>query len=240
MSEAFPWLSLDPDEDVVWSGTPRPHVIAPVVLVALAIVVLAILAVPQWWIAALAGLAGAGMVGAALVYVRNVEFVVSTNYLYAKRGVVGRSVTQIGLQNVQDATLRQGVFGTQFGHGTISFSTAGGDGDQLRMYAIADPTEVKATVDEQVARARSGSSVKPTTERDGTTTDSASEGDARTDQVSTLLSEARALRSVAEQLEDGLATGQSSLGAGPEGRAAGDTATDTSTDGGSVDGGDGL
>ena len=203
MSEEFPWLSLDPDEAIAWSGSPRPHVVAPVALGAIALVAVALLAVPQWWIGVAAALVGAAAVAVALLYVRNVTFVVSTSYLYAKRGVLGRAVTQIGLQNVQDATLKQGVFGTQFGHGTISFSTAGGAGDELRMYAIADPTAVKSTVDEQVAAARrrgrtggdrAGSTATPTDE---------------TGDVAAVLSEARALREVAQRLENGRSNGAS-------------------------------
>lgn len=265
MPEEFPWLSLDPDEEVVWSGTPRLHVVLPVVLGAVVVAGLAIVAAPQTWIGALAVLAGLAMIGVAVTYVRNVEFVVSTKYLYQKRGVLGRAVTQVGLQNVQDATLRQGVFGTQFGHGTISFSTAGGDGDELRMYAIGDPTTVKARVDEHVAKARSAASGSSGLDGVGGPTrgqrDSPGESQrsGTREQVETVLSEARALRAVAERLDQSITAGSAigTVGDGRErrdGRDAGRRApddsalsdapsseegsVDTSTDGGAVDGGE--
>lgn len=206
MSKEFPWLSLDPDEEIVWAGTPRWIVVAPVALVALVAPVLLLLVWPTAW-SALAGAAvWLAVVYASLVYVRNVDFVVSTKYLYSKRGVLGRAVTQMGLQNVQDATLRQGIFGTQFGHGTISFSTAGGDGDELRMYSIEAPTEVKARVDEQIARARS-EAVGSAVEVDSRTGEIGVEESGFDESgVDALLSEARAMRAVAERVDASLAS----------------------------------
>lgn len=156
MSESFPWVSLDTDEEVVWSGRPRLHVVGWLAVPALAIPVLVVVVWQSLVSAVIGSLAWAAISYLGYVYVTNIDYVVSTKYVYAKFGILGRSVTQIGLHNIQDTTLSQGIFGTYSNYGTVSFSTAGGEGTTLSFYLVDEPSTVKSTIDRQITRARNG------------------------------------------------------------------------------------
>lgn len=156
MSESFPWLSLDTDEEVVWSGRPRLHVIGWLAVPALAIPALLVVVWPSLVSAVVGVLAWVGISYLGYIYVTNIDYVVSTKYVYAKFGILGRSVTQLSLHNIQDTTLSQGIFGTYSNYGTVSFSTAGGEGTTLSFYLVDKPSAVKSTIDRQITRARKG------------------------------------------------------------------------------------
>lgn len=195
------WLSIDPDESIVWSGTPRLFLVVHVAVLALPIPAIAIFFRPSPWIA----LGGVGswavIVATAWVYLRNVEYVVSTEYVYAKRGVLSRSVTQIALGNVQNTTVKQGVFGVLFDHGTVRFSTAGSEGPQLRLFGIRGPLTAKARVDEQLPRGRAGGVGRRSGRGDADADRSGADAEAAR-------SEARAMRATAERIEAALREGQ--------------------------------
>lgn len=193
MTERFPWLSLDDDEEIVWSGEPRLHVVLWLAVPALAIPVMLVLAWSPLPGAVVGVLAWAGVSSLGYLYVKHVDYVVSTKYVYSKMGILGWSVTQVGLHNIQDTTLSQGVFGTRSGYGTVSFSTAGGEGATLAFYLVDDPTTVRSAVDAQVTTARKRPKAK--TDRP----------DSRG--VEEFLSELRATRAVAERIDTTLERG---------------------------------
>lgn len=151
------WLTLDPDEEVVWSGSPRLSTIIPAVVVGLvgllgigyvAVVFgeqLALLAVPV----ALA------IPGYAYLQVTNTEFIVTDRAVYAKTGVVGRRVVQSSLSKVQNSSFSQDVFGSLFGYGTVRMELAGGN--DIDFYRIDDPEEVRRLVDRATGDAIPGS-----------------------------------------------------------------------------------
>lgn len=189
MPDSHPWLSLDDDEEIVWAGRPRLQVLLYVAVPALVLPAVIVLL----WSSlggVLAGLLAWGaVVGLGYVYVTNVEYVVSTKYAYAKQGVLGRSVTQIGLHNIQDTTTRQGVLGTQFGYGTLAFSTAGGEGVTLGFHVIDDPGDVKHTVDRQISSVGADAGAGP------------ADGQSAVDE---LLAEATAMRDAAQRIDAAL------------------------------------
>ena len=151
-----PWLALDPDESIVWSGHPRLHVILWAAVPALALPIVLALVWDLVLGAMLGTVAWAVIASLAYVVVTNIAYVVSTKYVYAKWGIYGRSVTQIALRNIQDTTLKQGIFGTRAGYGTVAFSTAGGDGTTMAFYVVDSPKVAKQAVDQQLAREQHG------------------------------------------------------------------------------------
>lgn len=193
MSASFPWLALDADEEVVWSGRPRLHVVLWLAVPALAIPALLVVVWPTVPGALVGVLAWFAVSALGYVYVTNIEYVVSTRYVYSKRGVLGRSVTQIGLHNIQDTTLSQGIFGTYSDYGTVSFSTAGGEGTTLAFHLIDEPATVKSTIDRRVTTVRTGKRVE--------------DGRSRATGVDDLVSELRATREAAQRIERGLGRG---------------------------------
>jgi len=148
MTESIdPAIPLDTNESVEWSGRPRittilPAVVIGVLLLASGIVVsittetlifLAVVplgvAIPLWKYFALQG----------------VQYVITDEALYVKRGVLTRSVTQANLETVQNSSFGQDITGSIFGYGSVTFEIAGGD--DLSFRAIEDPRTIRALVD---------------------------------------------------------------------------------------------
>ncbi|MFP4188723.1 MAG: PH domain-containing protein [Halobacteriales archaeon] len=125
----FDWLSLDYDEELVWSGEPRLKSIIPAVIFGIPLI-------------AAAGL-GIVIILGAYYSVKNTDYVVSNQGLYVKKGVLSRSVQKIEFDKVQNISFSQGIFGKRFGYGSIEISTAGGSGVEMRFRSIDNPREVQ-------------------------------------------------------------------------------------------------
>jgi uncharacterized membrane protein YdbT with pleckstrin-like domain len=76
---------------------------------------------------------------------QGVQYVVTDEALYVKRGVLTRSVTQATLETVQNSSFGQDITGSIFGYGSVTFEIAGGD--DLSFRAIENPRVIRALVD---------------------------------------------------------------------------------------------
>ncbi|WP_440991077.1 PH domain-containing protein [Haloarchaeobius baliensis] len=184
------WLTLEDGEEVLWSASPRVQSIYPALFVGLLIAVvpagMALLSpdafpVPVWPFALL------GILPPVLTYVwiRNVEFVVTDRRCYRKQGVFSRDVLAVGFESVQNSSYEQGLFGTLFGHGTVSVDTAGGMGTELTFWNIEDPRSVQNLVLDQREAFDGGDDELPGT----------------VEQWQAVLAEVRQLRRAAERYE---------------------------------------
>ena len=147
MDAEFDWLTLDADEEALWSETPHPYSLVP------AIVVGVLLAVVLVGIAILLG---------AYLSHRNTNYVVTTEALYKKTGVLSRNVQRIEFEKVQDTSYRQSFLGARYGYGTVDVSTAGGGGIEMSFASVAEPQEVQSLINE---RLRAGRGRSDATER---------------------------------------------------------------------------
>jgi len=148
-------FTLDPGESVLWTGSPRLSAALGTVVVGggfvlAGAVVLAGVALPDALpVPPLAGLAfvAVGLVVAAhrVVEVRRTRYLVTTDALHVRSGVLSRRVTRVGLERVQNSAYRQSVAGSVFGYGTVSVEAAGGGDVAFRR--IEHPREVRALVD---------------------------------------------------------------------------------------------
>ena len=182
MDEEFDWLTLDADEEVVWSETPHPYSLVPAVVVGVPLSVV---------------LVGVGILVGAYLSHRNTNYVVTTDALYKKTGVLSRNVQRIEFEKVQDTSYRQRFFGAHFGYGTVDVSTAGGGGVELSFRNVADPLSVQTLINERLRATRGRAD---------------EEGDA--DEVlCEILSELRAIRAA---VEDGSADGSAGAAAADE------------------------
>jgi len=148
MTESIdPAIPLDTTESVEWFGCPRITTILPAVLTGVLLLVFGIVvsvtgetplflavvplgvAIPLWKYFALQG----------------VQYVITDEALYVKRGVLTRSVTQANLETVQNSSFGQDITGSIFGYGSVTFEIAGGD--DLSFRAIEDPRAIRALVD---------------------------------------------------------------------------------------------
>ncbi|WP_247010070.1 PH domain-containing protein [Halorientalis litorea] len=143
--DGVPWLTAGPGEAVRWCGGPRIQTALPGAVIGVVVAAASVL-VPE--VPSLLGVAGVVPAAGVYLWVRNVEYVVTTDKLYRKQGVLGRRVTAVGYETVQNASYSQGILGTAFGYGTVTFDTAGGNGTELAFSNVTDPRAVEQLVSE--------------------------------------------------------------------------------------------
>ena len=200
------WLSVDADETVVWQGAPRVRRILPTAAVAtlwIALLAAAVSIGPRAALAPVRAFPGVALVGAALLlavpavvavawaYLRttNVAYVLTDRNCYRKSGVLSTRVSRIDLSTVQRTSLNKDVWGSLFDYGTLSISTAGSDGVDLRLTDLDDPDPVRAEMQRLIGTSRShGVGAAATTPIDESTAD-------------TLLADFRAVRESATRVE---------------------------------------
>jgi len=136
---AMDWLTLDDDEEVVWSGKPHKSSLIPALIVGVPLSII---------------LVGLLIIGSAYLYRENTRYVVTTDALYRKSGVLSRDVQRIDFGKVQNTSYSQGFFGTRFGYGNVDVSTAGGSGVEMQFQSVPDPRHVQETINKRVKATR--------------------------------------------------------------------------------------
>lgn len=132
------WFDLEPGEEVIWEG--RPELLGYAWSF-----VLGILLIPLF---------GLGLVVIAATYLhrQHTEYVITTESVSKKTGILSRTVTDIGHENIQDSAYKQGVFARYYEFGTVQISTAGGSGVEMALEHVADPLSVQAELDRMAAK----------------------------------------------------------------------------------------
>lgn len=133
----FDWLTLEADEEVVWAGKPHRSSLVPALVVGIPLSLLLI---------------GIPIIVAAYLTRENTEYVVTTEALYRKSGILSRNVQRVDFEKVQNTSYGQGVFGRQFGYGTVQVSTAGGAGVEMSFQSVPDPKTLQELVSARVTR----------------------------------------------------------------------------------------
>jgi uncharacterized membrane protein YdbT with pleckstrin-like domain len=200
------WLTLDSDETVVWTGTPRLRRIvsnvaafalwslaALVAAFALTTVLNVELPIPNWAVWGIAILwTGLQATRPVQAYLRttHTDYVLTDKNIYEKTGVWSENVTRIGVENIQNTQLKKDFTGKLFDYGTILISTAGGSGAEMTIEDLDDPDSLRTELRTRIERVRD--------EKRG-----APEGHASIDPetVRILVDEAQQLREAAETVE---------------------------------------
>jgi uncharacterized membrane protein YdbT with pleckstrin-like domain len=214
MTREYEWLSLDPDESVVWTGGPRVWrivgTVAGAAIVSLLALAGAVFVTTQvtldaaefpvrpglvvWAVAAL--IVASQVLGVVWAYlgVDHTDYVLTDRRIYLKTGVLSETVTSVGVDRVQNTTLRKDVTGNLFDYGTVAVSTAGSGGADLAVSDLDDPETFRDRLQEQIRAAD---------ERDEGDDDAAPAARALDEgTVEALLDETRQLRAVAERMEE--------------------------------------
>jgi uncharacterized membrane protein YdbT with pleckstrin-like domain len=140
-SSEFDWLSLDADEEILWSGNPHPMSIVPALIFGVPLLIL---------------LVGIVIIVGAYLWRENTDYVVTTDGLYTKSGVFSRDVQRVDFDKVQNISFSQGVVGTYFGYGNVDISTAGGSGVEMQFQSVADPKSVQERINRLIKENRRG------------------------------------------------------------------------------------
>ena len=140
----FDWVSLDPDEEILWDGEPRIQSIIPALVIGVPLSVMGI---------------GLLIIAGAYLNIKNTDFVVTNQGLYKKTGVLSRNVQKIGFDKVQNISFSQSALGNYFGYGNVEVSTAGGSGVEMRFNSIEDPKTVQEMINKQIKQEEGQSKV---------------------------------------------------------------------------------
>ena len=133
------WLTIDEDEEIVWSGKPHESSLIPALVVGLPLSLL---------------LVGLFIIAGAYFQRENTQYVVTTDGLYKKTGVLSRDVQRIDFGKVQNTSYSQGFFGARFGYGNVDVSTAGGSGVEMQFRSVPEPREVQELINKRVKSSR--------------------------------------------------------------------------------------
>ena len=170
---AVDWLTLDEDEEIVWSGNPHKSSLIPALVIGVPLSLL---------------LVGLFIIGGAYLQRENTQYVVTTDGLYKKTGVLSRDVQRIDFGKVQNTSYSQGFFGSQFGYGNVDVSTAGGSGVEMQFRSVPDPREVQELINKRVKSSRG----------DGTT----ESGETKRDVLDDILVELKEIRATLDDQEE--------------------------------------
>jgi uncharacterized membrane protein YdbT with pleckstrin-like domain len=153
-------MDLHPGEQIVFEGHPSWRALLSFYLGGIAVV--AVVGV----VAALIGsvwtgiLVGAVLLGLLLVFgfVKRMSttYLVSTQRLYIRRGLLSKRMQQTRIDRVQNVNTEQSVRERVLRVGTVDFDTAGSDDSEFRFVGIANPSQVVAAVDRAQRQAAPG------------------------------------------------------------------------------------
>lgn len=208
MVTAPEWLSLDPEEEIVWTGKPRLRRIVSNVATfvfwslvafgaafAITTVLNVELPIPDtavWGIAALWTLIQATNPVKAYLQTENTDYLLTNKNIYKKSGVWSENVTRVGVDKIQNTQLKKDLFGNVFDYGTILISTAGGGGVEMSIADLNDPDKLRNSLRTQMAQASREKRHEP------------GSGSVDPETVQTLVDEARKMRETAENIEQQL------------------------------------
>ena len=189
--ETAGWLTLDEDEEIVWSGKPHKSSLIPALIVGIPLAFVLI---------------GLFIIAGTYLQRENTHYVVTTDGLYKKTGILSRDVQRIDFGKVQNTSYSQGFFGSQFGYGNVDVSTAGGSGIEMQFRSAPEPRAVQELINKRVK----GSRGEPTTES----------GETKRDVLDEILVELKAIRSTLDERQG--TTGATSVTTSTTGTAADD------------------
>ncbi|WP_436908638.1 PH domain-containing protein [Halosimplex marinum] len=217
--EVSEWLSLEPDEEVVWVGEPTKlrmvgTLVTGVVLIPVLIGILILLFSPLSYLG-----------------IKHTDYVVTTRSLYVKQGILSTNIESVDLDRIQNTEFTQSFWGKQLGFGTIEISTAGSAGADISFDDVEDARDVREEIS-RVQREFGGGGGRDGTGGGGRSADRQA---ASADQLEQLVAELRATREALERVEARMADGADPSTADPDRRA--DDAEGAETDSsGSTDG----
>lgn len=153
------WVTLTEGERLVWRGHPSPVAVAQtlvvgVVLAGVGVAAGVTLAPPLNLVGVAVLFLGVAVMGAAFVRQRATTYVVTTEEVYAKRGLFSRHVSNVRLDRVQNTGFTQSLVQRLVGVGDVRVDTAGTDATEFVLADVPDPQRVNGTITEHLERRR--------------------------------------------------------------------------------------
>ncbi len=146
-------MELRDDETMIFDGHPSPR--ATLQLYAKGDGLALVIGAALWFIVSPAvGIAVALTIAFLTVLIgaiarRRVRYVITSQRLYIREGLLSKYEQQTRLDRIQDVSTRQSFFERMLGIGTVDFDTASGESDEdFAFRGVEDPGEVVRAVDE--------------------------------------------------------------------------------------------
>lgn len=163
------WVTLTDGEEVIWQGRPTlvrylGRLVVPLLLVALGVVVWLLASdllglgvtlpaqVPATLVGALAVLAGLAAAARVVVAWWTVSYLLTTEEVYRKQGVVSREVQNLRLDRIQNTTFTQSLLGRVTSHGDVHIETAGTHGTEITFEDVPNPQRVVGYITDALDR----------------------------------------------------------------------------------------
>lgn len=151
-------MELHQHERIVFEGHPSWRAVLSFYIggvVGAAVIAFVMALIWSVWLAVVAfAVMVALVVVAGLVKRTGTDYMVSTERLYIRRGILSKRVQQTRIDRVQNVNTEQSLRERLLRVGTVDFDTAGNDDSEFRFVGISDPARVVAAVDRAQTSAR--------------------------------------------------------------------------------------
>ena len=166
--DAPEWVTLTEGESVLWDGHPSLRLIAPAVLAGLVLVLggvaLAVVVTDPTlrWLSLVGVPLGIVVIAWSYISVVSTRYVLTSEEVYQKTGLLNRNVAQIRLDRVQNTTCSQSMTERLLSYGDITIYTAGSDTMDITLTDVPNPQQVNRKLTEALdAASTSGARVGP-------------------------------------------------------------------------------
>jgi|AntDeeMinimDraft_5_1070356.scaffolds.fasta_scaffold17489_2 uncharacterized membrane protein YdbT with pleckstrin-like domain len=162
------WVTLTEGEEIRWKGHPSLRLVLPSIVIGLAIAIAGIVLTavvltepPLRWLPLVGVPIGLAMVVWAYVSQRSTHYIITSEEVYRKTGIVNRNVAQIRLDRVQNTTYDQSVADRLLSYGDITIYTAGSDTMDVAFDGVPHPQRVNQALAEALDDAATGGRSQP-------------------------------------------------------------------------------
>lgn len=176
MTDAPEWVTLTQGEEILWEAKPSmipflTSLTGELILIVLGFgvwltggfasvvgfefnPVIGFLSLPIWTVVGLV-LIGWGLLGIARTLVDwwSIHYVVTNAEIYKKSGFVSRTVQNTRLEQVQNTSFNQSLFGRLASYGAVQIDTAGTGGKEIVFEYVEKPDEVIELITRELDRA---------------------------------------------------------------------------------------
>jgi len=156
-------MTLAEDESIVWAGRPSPYLVKywlsiSALLVIAGVVLLVWLLPSNWdWLGWIVIVGGAVVGVYAYLAYQSVYYVITSDRVFKKTGIVRTDVETVGLEHIQNSTFSQTLLMRAVRCGDVSISTAGTGTSRLLLRCVPRPAKINGLLTEQVGRQVGGS-----------------------------------------------------------------------------------
>jgi uncharacterized membrane protein YdbT with pleckstrin-like domain len=149
------WVTLTSDERIIWKGHPSIWLVSWMITISVGIIGLGVIAFLLFenilrLLAIIPIAIGIVFIVRAYLSHWSVYYILTTEEVYKKTGLLSRSVINIRLDRIQNTSFTQSFIERLMKYGTIEIDTAGTGGTELVLYAVPKPEEVNGQLTEQL------------------------------------------------------------------------------------------